>query len=388
MSIIDERIRKAARRIVRECAGVRAGEDVYIEGRARRGRRTSSCSPSSASWSARRRSSSRAATRSRTVACLELPAEQLATRRRASDRGRARRPTSSSRCAWSTATRRSSPTCRRSSDAAAVARPQAARRPHLRRHPALDRHRLPDAAARRRPSGSTCEPSATCSGAASTSTTGSCRASAPSASPRSSRARDGAHHVAQGHRRDLGIAGRPLDKDIGVVGRETTSRTCRPARSVWRRSRTRATARWSSTSPSGTGGASRTSRSGSRRAARRRCGAAREFESSAACSTPPAAGSDVIGELGIGLNPDVGEPTGYTLTDEKILGTVHLALGENEMLGGVNDVDPALGHDGPAARPSRSTGGRSSSTASASGSDAGTGDDEERDGRSTCAATR
>ena len=47
--------------------------------------------------------------------------------------------------------------------------------------------------------------------------------------------------------------------------------------------------------------------------------------------------ADVIGELGIGLNPNVGEPTGYTLTDEKILGTVHLALGENVMLGGVNE---------------------------------------------------
>jgi leucyl aminopeptidase (aminopeptidase T) len=45
----------------------------------------------------------------------------------------------------------------------------------------------------------------------------------------------------------------------------------------------------------------------------------------------------VIGELGIGLNPNVGEPTGYTLTDEKILGTVHLALGDNKMLGGVNE---------------------------------------------------
>ena len=44
-----------------------------------------------------------------------------------------------------------------------------------------------------------------------------------------------------------------------------------------------------------------------------------------------------IGELGIGLNPAVGEPSGYTLTDEKILGTVHLALGDNTMLGGVND---------------------------------------------------
>jgi len=45
----------------------------------------------------------------------------------------------------------------------------------------------------------------------------------------------------------------------------------------------------------------------------------------------------VIGELGIGLNPEVGEPCGYMLTDEKILGTVHIAVGENRMLGGVNE---------------------------------------------------
>lgn len=45
----------------------------------------------------------------------------------------------------------------------------------------------------------------------------------------------------------------------------------------------------------------------------------------------------VIGELGIGLNPEVGEPCGYMLTDEKILGTVHIAVGDNGMLGGTND---------------------------------------------------
>jgi aminopeptidase len=47
--------------------------------------------------------------------------------------------------------------------------------------------------------------------------------------------------------------------------------------------------------------------------------------------------ADVIGELGIGLNPAVTEATGYMLTDEKILGTIHIAVGENRMLGGVNE---------------------------------------------------
>lgn len=46
---------------------------------------------------------------------------------------------------------------------------------------------------------------------------------------------------------------------------------------------------------------------------------------------------DRIGELGIGLNPEVGEPCGYMLTDEKILGTIHIAVGDNQMLGGTND---------------------------------------------------
>jgi aminopeptidase len=46
---------------------------------------------------------------------------------------------------------------------------------------------------------------------------------------------------------------------------------------------------------------------------------------------------NVIGELGIGLNPEVGEPCGYMLTDEKILGTIHIAVGDNGMLGGTND---------------------------------------------------
>ncbi|MGB5932451.1 MAG: aminopeptidase [Anaerolineae bacterium] len=48
---------------------------------------------------------------------------------------------------------------------------------------------------------------------------------------------------------------------------------------------------------------------------------------------------DRIGELGIGLNDQVREAIGYVLTDEKIMGTVHIAIGENRMLGGVNDSD-------------------------------------------------
>jgi len=46
---------------------------------------------------------------------------------------------------------------------------------------------------------------------------------------------------------------------------------------------------------------------------------------------------NVIGELGIGLNHAVTEPCGNMLLDEKILGTIHIAVGENLMLGGVND---------------------------------------------------
>jgi aminopeptidase len=65
--------------------------------------------------------------------------------------------------------------------------------------------------------------------------------------------------------------------------------------------------------------------------------AATEFDYFCGVLEAASGDADRIGELGIGLNPAVGEPTGYTLTDEKILGTAHLALGENTMLGGVND---------------------------------------------------
>ncbi len=50
-----------------------------------------------------------------------------------------------------------------------------------------------------------------------------------------------------------------------------------------------------------------------------------------------ARGGNVIGELGIGLNHEVSAPSGYMLLDEKMLGTIHIAVGDNLMLGGVND---------------------------------------------------
>lgn len=43
-----------------------------------------------------------------------------------------------------------------------------------------------------------------------------------------------------------------------------------------------------------------------------------------------------IGEMGIGINSELHAPTGFLLTDEKIMGTVHLALGFNELMGGKN----------------------------------------------------
>jgi leucyl aminopeptidase (aminopeptidase T) len=43
----------------------------------------------------------------------------------------------------------------------------------------------------------------------------------------------------------------------------------------------------------------------------------------------------VIGEFGIGTNPKA-RLLGNIMTDEKVLGTVHIALGRNEMWGGNN----------------------------------------------------
>ncbi len=46
---------------------------------------------------------------------------------------------------------------------------------------------------------------------------------------------------------------------------------------------------------------------------------------------------DVVGEFGIGLNPEIDKVTGYVLTDEKIIGSIHIALGENREFGGRNE---------------------------------------------------
>lgn len=44
-----------------------------------------------------------------------------------------------------------------------------------------------------------------------------------------------------------------------------------------------------------------------------------------------------VAELGIGLNPIIDKIVGYLLTDEKIGGTIHVALGKNIMYGGKSD---------------------------------------------------
>lgn len=45
---------------------------------------------------------------------------------------------------------------------------------------------------------------------------------------------------------------------------------------------------------------------------------------------------DVLAEFGIGLNPGVRELIGYAGTDEKCIGTVHIAVGMNNLSGGKN----------------------------------------------------
>ncbi len=46
---------------------------------------------------------------------------------------------------------------------------------------------------------------------------------------------------------------------------------------------------------------------------------------------------DRIGEFGIGLNPAIHRLTGNDLLDEKIIGSIHIALGENASFGGRNE---------------------------------------------------
>jgi aminopeptidase len=45
---------------------------------------------------------------------------------------------------------------------------------------------------------------------------------------------------------------------------------------------------------------------------------------------------DVIAELGIGVNPGIMQPTGNISLDEKIGGSVHIAVGMNDRFGGKN----------------------------------------------------
>lgn len=44
-----------------------------------------------------------------------------------------------------------------------------------------------------------------------------------------------------------------------------------------------------------------------------------------------------VAELGIGFNPKITKAIGYILTDEKVIGTVHLAFGSNAGYGGTSD---------------------------------------------------
>lgn len=63
-------------------------------------------------------------------------------------------------------------------------------------------------------------------------------------------------------------------------------------------------------------------------------------------------GADVLAEIGIGTHP-AATLTGIILEDEKIYGSVHLALGNNVALGGTNDV--ALHLDGVILKPTLET---------------------------------
>ena len=46
----------------------------------------------------------------------------------------------------------------------------------------------------------------------------------------------------------------------------------------------------------------------------------------------------IVCELGIGMNPNIHSLCGYTLLDEKMAGTFHIAIGANTMFGGKNEA--------------------------------------------------
>lgn len=46
---------------------------------------------------------------------------------------------------------------------------------------------------------------------------------------------------------------------------------------------------------------------------------------------------DILAEIGIGVNENIKEVTGKPIIDEKIYGTVHIAIGENTGMGGTNE---------------------------------------------------
>lgn len=52
--------------------------------------------------------------------------------------------------------------------------------------------------------------------------------------------------------------------------------------------------------------------------------------------------NSVVCELGFGMNPKVRELCGYTVLDEKMAGTFHIALGANHLFGGKNEASMHL----------------------------------------------
>ena len=46
----------------------------------------------------------------------------------------------------------------------------------------------------------------------------------------------------------------------------------------------------------------------------------------------------IVCELGLGMNPNVADLCGYTVLDEKMAGTFHIAVGMNVMFGGTNEA--------------------------------------------------